>query len=267
MTVICLCIFLLSTGGIIACLISTNAHHHARPLAALSEEDLKPGKYVSGTITAYVVSPHQSKDKGDVELFGTWGVWNRFDGEYFRYIIPFHEDQYVYIWIKDQESLALLKESSDGLHVNVPFVGRISAEEAPPQYTDEQLGFDHNKVVTNPVIVQKTLHAEAFWMKACLLGILIFFLLYRWKGRIEVSEAVREDKAPQVIARYADVSAEMASVERRLGTYDKLEKEYRRGGLVGAACVGMGGFAFVRFGNFTALMMLILSMWYGDRNL
>lgn len=55
----------------------------------------------------------------------------------------------------DQESLALLKESQDRLHVNVPFVGQIEVEDNVFSYMDDRLGFDYDKVITDYVIVQK----------------------------------------------------------------------------------------------------------------
>ena len=265
MTILCICLFLLSTCGLIACFLGMNAYYHARPLTDLSEDSLKSGKYISGTIMSYVVSPRQSKDT-DVED-SYFGNWNSFDGKYLGYIIPFNEEQYIRIWVKDQESLALLKESQDGLRVNVSFVGQIKAEEDRSPYTDEQLGFDHNKVITDYVIVQKTLSTKKFWIKACLLGILMSFFLYRSKGRVEVSEVVCEDKDPQNVPCYSNISDEIAIVERRIRKNEKLIKEYRTGSCIGAVCVVIGVFLFVKFGNFTSLVSMILLTSYGIRKL
>lgn len=265
MTIICLFLFLVSTCGLVACFIGMNAYYHARPLTDFSEDSLKSGKYVYGTIMSYVVSPRQPKGTDVKDSY--FGNWESFDGKYFGYIIPFNEEQYIRIWIKDQESLAHLKESQDGLHVNVPFVGRISVEEDRSSYTDDQLGFDHNKVITNYVIVQKNLSTEKFWIKACLLGILISFFLYRSKGRVEVSEVVCEDKDPQNVPCYSNISDEIAIVERRIRKNEKLVKEYRIGSCFGAPCVVMGVFLFVKFGNFTSLVALILLTRYGLRKL
>lgn len=268
MTIISLFLFLLSICGLVACFIGMNAYYHARPLTDPTEDSLKSGRYISGTITSYVVDPRWTRGKGDDDLFGIWGVWlGLFDRKQYKYIIPFNEEQYIQIWIKDQESLALLKESQDGLHVNVSFVGQIGVEEDRSLYTDEQLGFDHNKVITGYVIFQKNLSTEKFWIKACLLGILISFFLYRFKGRVEVSEVVCEDKEPQNVPYYSNISDEIAIVERRIRKNEKLVKEYRTGSCIGAACVVMGVFLFVRFGNFTSLVALILLMRYGIKKL
>lgn len=267
MTISCLFLFLVSTCGLVACFIGMNAYYHARPLTDFSEDSLKSGKYVSGTFTSYVVDPRWTK--GDDDLFGIWQVWLDLFGreQYYKYIIPFNEEQYIQIWIKDQESLAHLKESQDGLHVNVPFVGRISVEEDRSSYTDDQLGFDHNKVITDYVIVQKNLSTEKFWIKACLLGVLISFFLYRSKGRVEVSEVVCEDKEPQNVACYSNISDEIAIVERRIRKNGKLIKEYRTGSCIGAPCVVIGVFLFVKFSNFTSLVALILLTRYGIKKL
>lgn len=265
MTIICLFILLLSTCGLVACFIGMNAYYHARPLTDFSEDSLKPGKYVSGTIMSYVVSPRQPKGTDVKDSY--FGNWESFDGKYLGYIIPFNEEQYIRIWVKDQESLALLRESQDGLHVNVSFVGQIKAEEDRSPYTDEQLGFDHNKVITDYVIVQKNLSTEKFWIKACLLGVLISFFLYRSKGRVEVSEVVCEDKEPKNVPCYSNISDEIAIVERRIRKNEKLIKEYRTGSCIGAVCVVMGVFLFVKFGNFTSLVALILLTRYGIKKL
>lgn len=266
MTIICLFLFLVSTCGLVACFLGMNAYYYARPLTDFSEDSLKSGKYVSGTIMSYVVSPRQPKGT-DVKdsYFGNWG---RFDGKYLGYIIPFNEEQYIRIWIKDQESLALLRESQDGLHVNVPFVGQIEYEDvSQSDYSDDVLGFDHNKIISNYVIVQKNLSTEKFWIKACLLGILISFFLYRSKGRIEVSEVICEDKDPQNVPCYSNISDEIAIVERRIRKNEKLIKEYRIGSCIGAPCIAMGVFVFVKFGNFTSLVALILLTRYGIKKL
>lgn len=267
MTIICLCFFLLSTCGLVACFIGMNAYYHARPLTDFSEDSLKSGKYVSGTIMSYVVDYRWTKD--DDDLFGIWQVWLDLFGreKYYKYIIPFNEEQYIQIWIQDQKSLALLKESQDGLHVNVSFVGQIKVEENVSSYTDEQLGFDHNKVITDYVIVQKTLSTEKFWIKACLLGILISIFLYRSKGRVEMSEVVCEDKEPQHVPCYSNISDEIAIVERRIRKNEKLIKEYRTGSCIGAVCVVIGVFLFIKFGNFTSLVSMILLTSYGIRKL
>lgn len=267
MTIICLFLFMLSICGLVACFLGMNAYYHARPLTDFSEDSLKSGKYVSGTFTSYVVDPRWTK--GDDDLFGIWQVWLDLFGreQYYKYIIPFNEEQYIQIWIKDQESLALLKESQDGLHVNVPFVGQIKVEDNVSSYTDDQLGFDHNKVITDYVIFQKNLSTEKFWIKACLLGILISFFLYRSKGRVEVSEVVCEDKEPQNFLCYSNISDEIAIVERRIRKNEKLIKEYRIGSCIGAPCISMGVFLFVKFGNFTSLVALILLTRYGIKKL
>lgn len=269
MTIVCLFLFLVSTCGLVACFLGMNAYYHARPLTDPTEDSLKPGKYVSGTITSYVVGPGSTKGKGDDDLFGIWAVWLDLFGreQYYKYIIPFNEEQYIQIWIKDQESLAHLKESKDGLHVNVPFVGQIKVEDNVSSYTDDQLGFDHNKVITGYVIFQKNLSTEKFWIKACLLGILIAFFLYRSKGRVEVSEVICEDKDPQNVPCYSNISDEIAIVERRIRKNENLIKEYRIGSCFGAPCVVLGVFLFVKFGNFTSLVALILLTRYGIKKL
>lgn len=267
MTIICLFLCLFSICGLVACFIGMNAYYHARPVTDLSEDSLKSGKYVSGTIMSYVVDYRWTKD--DDDLFGIWQVWLDLFGreKYYKYIIPFNEEQYIQIWIQDQKSLALLKESQDGLHVNVSFVGQIKVEENVSSYTDEQLGFDHNKVIKDYVIFQKTLSTEKFWIKACLLGILISIFLYRSKGRVEVSEVVCEDKDPQNVPCYSNISDEIAIVERRIRKNEKLIKEYRTGSCIGAVCVVIGVFLFVKFGNFTSLVSMILLTSYGIRKL
>lgn len=55
-TFIYLFILLLSVFGIAVCIIKINLSHHPRPLTYFSEDSLESGKYVSGTITSYVVS-------------------------------------------------------------------------------------------------------------------------------------------------------------------------------------------------------------------
>ncbi len=180
MTIISLFIFLLSICGIAACIIRINIYYHARPLAYFSEGSLKPGKYVSGTITSYVISPRKPKGTDAYDYFGNW---DNYIDRYIGYIIPFNEEQYIRIWINDQESLALLNETQDGSHVNAPFVGQIEAADDPSRYTDDQLGFDHNKVITNYVIVQKNLNTEILWIKVCLSGIVTSLLLYWFQGR------------------------------------------------------------------------------------
>lgn len=273
MTIISLFILFLSICGIAACIIRIYAYHHPRPLAYFSEDNLKPGKYVSGTITSYVVSPRRPKGSQVDSSFGNYLdiFGNR---EYKGYIIPFNEEQYIRIWIriKDEEALALLNESQDGLHVNVPFVGQIKADDNPSSWADDVLGFDHNKVITNYVIFQKDLSTEMFWIKVCLTGMIISFLFYWFKGRIVVSELVYEDKDSQSSSRYtdtpyADISYEIEIVERRIGMYGKWEKEYRKGGCIGAVCVVVGVFLFVKFGSFSALVAFILLTGYGIRSL
>lgn len=266
MTICSLFILLLSICGIIACIIRINAYQHPRPLEYFSEGNLRPGKYVSGTITSYVISPRKPKGTDIYDYFGTYIKF--IEEEYIGYIIPFNEEQYIRIWMNDPESLELLNETQDGLHVNVPFVGQIEAWDAShSQISDDMLGFDHNKVITNYVIMQRNLNAEMFWIKVCLLGIMIALLLYWFNGKIEVSEAVYEDTNPQSILRYIDISAEIEIVERRISMYEKLEKEYRKDSCIGAGCVVAGVFLFAKFGSFTALVALILLTGYGIRQL
>lgn len=74
MTIICLFLFLFSICGLVACFIGMNAYYHARPRTDFSEDSLKAGKYVSGTITSYVVDHRWTKGKGEDDLFGIWGV-------------------------------------------------------------------------------------------------------------------------------------------------------------------------------------------------
>ncbi len=260
MTIFSLFIFLLSICGIATCIIKINAYHHAQPLTYFSEGSLKPGKYVSGTITSYVISPR--KPKG-TDVYDYFGNWNNYIDRYIGYIIPFNEEQYIRIWINDQESLALLNKTQDGLHVNVPFIGQIEAGDGASLYTDDQLGFNHDKVITNYVIVQKSLNTEMFWIKAGLSGIVISLLLYWFKGRIEVSEAVNEDKNSQSIPCYANISDEIAIVQKHISMYEKLEKEYRKGSCFGAVCVVTGVFLFVKFDSFPALMTAILLIGCG----
>lgn len=99
-----------------------------------------------------------------------------------------------------------------------------------------------------------------------MLGILISFFLYRSKGRVEVSEVVCEDKEPQNVPCYSNISDEIAIVERRIRKNEKLIKVYRTGSCIRAVCVGMGVFLFVKFGNFTSLVALVLLTSYGIRN-
>lgn len=260
MTIISLFILLLSICGIAVCIIRINAYRHARPLTYFSEDSLKPGKYVSGTITSYVISPRKPKGTDVYDYFGNW--YNYIDS-YIGYIIPFNEEQYIRVWINDQESLSLLNESEDGLHVNVPFIGQIEAGNGASPYTDDQLGFNHNKVISDYVIVQKNLNTEMFWIKVCLSGIVISLLLYWFKGRIEVSEVEYEAKKPQSIPRCADISSEIIIVEKRISKYKKLEKEYRKGSCIGVVCIILGVFLFVKFGSFPALVTAILLTGYG----
>ncbi len=260
MTIVSLLIFLLSICGIAVCIIRINAYHRAQPLTYFSEGSLKPGKYVSGTITSYVISPRKPKGTDVYDYFGNW--YNYID-RYIGYIIPLNEEQYIRIWINDQESLALLNETQDGLHVNVPFIGQIEVGDDASPYTDEQLGFNHKKVITNYVIVQKNLNTEMFWIKVCLSGIMISLLLYWFKGRIQVSEVVYEDKNSQSIPCYADISAEIVIVEKRISMYEKLVKEYRKGSCIGAVCVVIGVFLLVKFGSFSALIAAILLIGCG----
>lgn len=265
MTIICFFIMILSICGIVACIIRMNAYYHPWSLTYLSEDNLKPDKYVSGTITSYVISPRKPKGTDFYDYFGNYD--NYFD-EYIGYIIPFNEEQYIRVWINDQESLELLNETQDGLHVNVPFIGQIEEWDASQSdITDEMLGFDHNKVITNYAIVQKKLDTEIFWLKVCLSGIIISLLLYCFEGKVKVSEAVYEDKKSQRIPYYVDISIEIEIVEKRIEMYEKLEKEYRKGGCIGAFCIVMGVFLFVKFGSFPTLMMFILLTGYGIRHL
>lgn len=268
MTIICLFLCLFSICGLVACFIGMNAYYHARPLTDLSEDSLKSGKYASGTIMSYAVDHRWTKDKDD--LFGIWQIGLDLFGreQYYKYIIPFNEEQYICIWVKDQKSLALLRESQDGLRVNVPFVGQIKYDEvSQSDHADDVLGFDHNKIISNYVIFQKTLSTEKFWIKACLLGILISIFLYRSKGRVEMSEVVCEDKEPQHVLCYSNISDEIAIVERRIRKNEKLIKEFRTGSCIGAVCVVIGVFLFVKFGNFTSLVSMILLTSYGIRKL
>ncbi|MCM1567823.1 MAG: hypothetical protein NC081_00065 [Roseburia sp.] len=264
MTMISLFIFFLSICGMVVCVIKTMAYHHAQPLTYFSEGSLKPGKYVSGTITSYVVNQRRPKGKNvDDSIYSFGNLYNIFTNEeYIGYLIPFNEEQYIKIWIKDEESLALLREVPDGLDVNVSFIGQIEYQEEA-EYEDDVLGFDHNKVITNYVIFQKNLSSEKFWIKVCLTGIIISFFLYWFKGRIVVSEAVYEDKNPQSIPCYADTSAEIVSIERRIKMYGKIEKEYRIGGCIGAVCAVIGVSVFVKFGSFSALVTFIILTGYG----
>lgn len=268
MTIISLFILFLSICGTAACIVKIHAYRHALPPEHFSENNLKPGKYISGTITSYVISPRKPKGSGTYDYFG---VWNNFTEQYFGYLIPLNEEQYIRIWVKDPETLALLNETSDGFSINVPFTGRIEAWEdwSDSPYSDETLGFDHNKVITGYVIVQKNLTAEMFLIKVCLAGIMIALLLYRFKGKIEVSEAVYEDKTQksQNIPQYADISAEITIIERHLRKYEELEKEYRTWGLIGAVCIAAGVFLFVTFGSFSALVIFILLSCYGIKHL
>lgn len=262
MTIISLFIFLLSICGIVVCIIRMNAYHHPLPLTDFSEGNLKSGKFVSGTITSYVVSPYKPKGTDYYDYFGNY---TNYVDEYIAYIIPFNDEQYIRIWIKDQELLALLNETPDGLHVNVPFTGKIEAADVAYPYTDDQLGFDHNKVITSYVIFQKDLNLEMFWLKVFLLGIVISLLLYYFKGKVEVSETEYEGRDSQRMPSYADISVEIAIVEKRIEMYEKLEKEYRKVGCVGVLCVVMGVFLFIKFGSFPALVMFILLTGYGIR--
>lgn len=84
-----------------ACIRGVYAYYHPKPLSYFSEGSLKPGKYVSGTITSYVVSPRQPKGPdSDDGYFGN--LHDVFTNEvYIGYIIPFNEEQYICIWIKD----------------------------------------------------------------------------------------------------------------------------------------------------------------------
>ncbi|MCM1101114.1 MAG: hypothetical protein NC398_06990 [Acetatifactor muris] len=268
MTILSLFIFCLCICGIVVCIVKTNAYHHAQPLSDLAEDSLKPNKYVSGTITSYVVSPLDKRTTADGDsYFGNLlDIWGR--PEYRGYLIPFNEEQYIKIWMKDEESLALLRETPDGSCVNVPFTGRMEKVEIPSGYTDEQLGFDHNKVITEYVIFQKNLSSEMFWIKICLVGILISLPLYWFKGRIEVSETVYEDRIAQSqispsVPGYSDISDEIVIVERRIKMHEKRAKEYRTWGCIGAVCVIVGVFVFVRFGSFPALVTLFLLAGYG----
>ena len=265
MTIISLFILMISICGIAACIIKIYAYHHARPLAYFSEDSLKPDKYVSGTITSYVVSTSWPKGPDvDYSIYSFGEFYNTITYEKFvAYIIPFNDGQYIRIWIKDQESLALLRESHDGLHVNVPFVGKIEALYVPYSYNDDYLGFDHNKIIKDYVIFQKNLSKEKFWIKVCLLGTMISLFLYWFKGRIEVSEVVYENKKSQgiPIPRYADISSEIAIAESHIRMYEKLEKDYRTWGCIGVICIVIG--VFVKFGSFSALVVCILLTGWG----
>ena len=265
MTIISLFILFLSVCGIAACIIKINAYHHARPLEYFSEDSLKPDKYVSGTITSYVVSTSWPKGPDvDYSIYSFGELYNTITNEKFvAYIIPFNDKQYIRIWIKDKESLALLRESHDGFHVNVPFVGKIETLDVPYSYNDDSLGFDHNKVISNYVIFQKNLSKEKFWIKVCLLGVMISLLLYWFYGRIEVSEVVYENKKTQNISRYADIPSEKAIAESHIRMYEKQEKDYRTWGCIGVICIVIGVFVFVKFGSFSALVVCILLTGWG----
>lgn len=185
-TIVCLLIMLLCMCGLVLCITNIYAYHHPMQLSYLSGDELESGRYVSGTITSYVISPRKAKGTEYYDYFGNYT--NLVDEEYIGFIIPFDKEEYIRVWINNQESLALLNETQDGLHVNAPFVGRIyNWDASQSQLTDDMLGFEHNKVITNYAIVQKDLSTEIYWVKVCLVGVIMSLLLYGFKGKIEVS--------------------------------------------------------------------------------
>ncbi|MCM1326348.1 MAG: hypothetical protein NC094_04105 [Bacteroidales bacterium] len=271
-TIICLFIFFLNICGMMACIVGIYAYYHPQPISSFSEGSLKPGKYVSGTITSYVVSPLDKRTtrEGDSYFGNRLDIWGRM--EYIGYLIPFNEEQYIRIWIKDEKSLALLWKTPDGFHVNVPFTGRIERNDIPADYTDEMLGFDHNKVITDYVIFQRNLNTEMFWLKVCLTGMVISFLFYWFKGRVEMSQGVYGDKdSPRsscyMDTPYVDISYEIVLVERRISLCEELKKEYRIGGCIGAVCLIIGVPLFVKLASFATLVISLFLIGYGTRKL
>ncbi|MCM1262726.1 MAG: hypothetical protein NC313_08390 [Butyrivibrio sp.] len=188
MTIISLLIFLLSIGGIVISILRINLYNQAQPLAYFSKDSLKAGRYVTGTITSYVVNKRRPTSSDVDYSIYTFGNWDNLIDTYAGYIIPFDDGNYIRIWINDEESLALLNGSQDGFHVNVSFVGKIKVEDTPADYADDVLGFDHNKVITDYAIVQQDLKAEKYWIIVCLFGIVTALILYFFEGKVEVSE-------------------------------------------------------------------------------
>ena len=266
--IVCLFIGILSICGLFACIIKINAYHHPLPFSQLSEDTFKQGRYVSGTITSYVISPRMPKGKDSYDYFGTLDTYS--GGGYIGYIVPFNQEQYIRIWMNDSESLALLNQTQDGYHVNAPFVGQIKAVDSANSFTDDRLGFDHNKVITNYEIVQKNLNTEKFWIKVCILGLVIAILLYFQSGKVEISTDAYdefENKNPQVVPHYYDLSAEINVIEKRITMYEKMEKEYMRWGCVGLVCVAVGGIILVKVVTFSAMLVSFALICYGVRQL
>lgn len=270
MAIVSLFIAFLSICGLVMCAIKINSYHHPIPLTYFSEDNLKSGKYVNGTITSYVISPNIPKGAEA----GYFGEWHDINGVYIGFIIPFNEEQYIHIWIDDPESIELLNQTQDGRNIDVPFVGKITACDSPVSYTDEQLGFDHNKLITEYEIVQKNLAMEKFWLKTCFVALIVAFLLYCSSGKIQVSQMEYENKnmksTSQRILHHYNLSAEIIVAEKNIDKYDKLEKEYRKWGFIGLACVVVGTVIFVKnvkFISFFTLVSCLLLIGYGIRRL
>jgi len=221
--IVCLLIILLCAGGIVICITEIYAYYHPIALENITRADLKSGRYVSGTITSYVISPRKAKSGDNYDYFGNYD--NLIDEEFVGFIIPIYEERYIRVWINNQESLEFLNETRDGFQVNVPFIGQICDEDASQfQLTDEMLGFDHNKVIIDYAIVQENLNREMYWLKVCFGGIMLSIFLYCFMGKIEVSTVDYEYRNSQRISNYEDVPDKIIAAERRINVYQELEK-------------------------------------------
>ena len=76
-----------------------------------------------------------------------------------------------------------------------------------------------------------------------------------------------ENKNPQVVPHYYDLSAEINVIEKRITMYEKMEKEYMRWGCVGLVCVAVGGIILVKVVTFSAMLVSFALICYGVRQL
>ncbi len=247
--IVCLWVF-------VANVIKLVSFYHPLDMDELSEQNMKVGRYVQGTISECVVVPvfhRQDMLSGwDSEFLGAGGR------RYYSYTVPISEGQFVRVWLYDKESVDMLERFVCGDTVEFSFSGII--QEGGPIST-EWYGwdpdFDQSKVVAEYEIWQKSMEAETNLCFMGVLGMILAAWAYYSCDGIRILE-VSKKPDPHVKFKYNyNKENELIIAKKRLEKYKEWEKEYRKNKKVGTVC-GIAGFLMMLWTNFKWIGLLLM---------
>ena len=238
------------------------SYFHPLDLAYLSEQNIKIDRYVKGTISDCVTVPLFNNQN---TLSGSSGMLVEIVGrDYESYTVPIFGDQYIRVWINNEESLKGMESIVHGDKAEVSFVGQIKkGGPLNTEWYNWNPELDQSKIVADYVIWQKTLDVEKNFCIAGFYGMVIAVLIYYFCGRIQIIEVQPETKKRSKVGY--DKENQLVISRKRLEMYEELERIYRKKRNIGTICIIIGFIIAFILELYELKAIGLLLMLYGSK--